>query len=502
MIALPIGLYTVALFLFFAEGYRRTKKNSELKFLDRLLIALPFPIVPTLLILFLYKIIWAVYTDVNWERLQTVFALARKVPIYPGPDEGPVVLSIYGPVSVFAYLPATIFKTPIPAMWMAECLTMIYFFLPGSVLLIRGASPFRLLTFLIFCYFPFLVVSLRNAAFHVHADAPTLGLAGMACAVLYLRQDKAGWKMLSLSSLFAVLAVWSKQTAAPLLVALPLYLGFTDGKRVMIRYLLCLLPAALLLSALFIAFFDLQKLFFNLVVIPSRHPFRGGASLGIVAASFFKLVRDLLLPFLFCVLVAGRSLRRARTSPSSLFIWVSLLMAPLAILAHLKVGGSNNTMSYVAYFFMLGVLLFISENEDLEWTRKGVVLTSALFLLIQISSVYYRILTTPGKANFIEPAYQYIKKYPGEVYFPRLGVLHIMAEDQVYHSSVALHDREWAGLPISPGVFKAYIPKDLRLIGFHNVIGTDMRWLPLEEFSVMHFNEEELPGYRLFRRPP
>lgn len=500
MIALPAVIYTVGLFFAFRISLQKYRRQTG-PLIERLQNSLYLPILASLAVLFIYKILWSIYTDVNWERLHTVFAFSRNVPIYPALESGPVVLSIYGPVSVFAYLPATFFKVPTAAMWMAESLSMTYFFLPAAVLLLRRASFFRLLIFLIFCYLPFLVVSLRNAAFHVHADAPTLGLAGMACAMICLRQEKTSWKMLFGSSLFAVLAVWSKQTAAPLLVALPLYLGLTDGRKVLVRYLICFLPAALLISVIFLIVFDPQRLFFNLVVIPSRHPFRDGASLKVIGQGVWKLLRDLLLPFVFYLLAARPFLKRIWKSPSCLFILVSLLMAPLALLSNLKVGGSNNTLSFVTYFFTLGVVSFIAENERAEWTRRAVVLTSALFLMIQIPSVYYRIAATPGKINFIEPAYNYIRKYPGEAYFPRLGVLHIMAENKVYHSSIALHDRQWAGFDISPEAFRAYIPKNLRLVAFHNVIGTDMRWLPLEEFSVMHFDEDELPGYRLFKRP-
>ena len=55
-------------------------------------------------------------SDWNGSRLAPTFALLYGYQLYYPATEGPITNHVYGPVAALAYLPATIFRTPTPAI--------------------------------------------------------------------------------------------------------------------------------------------------------------------------------------------------------------------------------------------------------------------------------------------------------------------------------------------------------------------------------------------------
>lgn len=503
-------LFLTAAFVCSAWIFRRT---AQLDRIDRWAFAMLPPAFLCLGALVTHKILTSIYYNLNWIRLQKSFVVAHGFPLYYGPDAGPAVNTIYPPVSILSYLPAAFFPSPMASMRIAECISISFFFLPVLWMHLGAKTPrprpplFALLAFLCFALLPFMVSSLRSAAFYVHVDAPTLGLAAMACAVLICARNKESFLTLGLSAVFAVLAVWSKQVAVPILAALPLYLFLAYGPRAAGRYLACLLGAGIAISGVFIAAYGYEELFFNIVTIPSRHGFRGKEGLPPLAYASYKLLKEsgLLLAmglFSFQPFFRRGALKQkwrewAREHPWSLMLLVSLFMVPTSLLGRAKIGGSSNTLCYTMYFLAIAVTLALAEN----FARRALVAMVGIFLAVQVPCVYYKYLFPDHKHfNFAQLAYDHIKKYPGKTYFPRLTIMHLLAEKKLYHDSMGLMDREMAGYPMSKEQLAAHLPSDFQQIAFLKGKEGDIEWLHLPEFSQIAA-DPELPGFFVYRRP-
>lgn len=515
----PSAVFTLALFLAFAASFYSFSRFSSLNKTDRITIALLFPMAVCLAAVFLLKMQWSVYDDDNWERLQAVFALARGFPLYHSPDSGPVLVTIYGPVSMMIYSPSALVSSPMAAMRIAEAITMICFFLPSLILHFftcrntqqaPKTNDYRLFIFFIFSFFPFISKPLRDAAFNVHVDAPTLGLAALACGLLYFYRERQGRMNLVLSAVFAVLAVWSKQTAVPLLIALPLYLMMTESVKAGVRYTLYLLAAGGVISGLFLWVFNPQNLIFNILVIPGHQELRGNVPKALADASvkFFiegiaviSLALVSLVPFILKRKLSG-PLAWIRSWPGTLFVLVALFMAPLCILGKAKLGGSTNTFSYTYYFILLAGTLGLLEQAGNKIIRFLLNILGIVFICIYIPWSYKYILIEPKQQNAAETAYEYMKKHPGQIYFPRLGVLEIMANHKIYHASVALKDRRWAEMPLSQAHFDAYVPPDMKGVAFQEYKDIHMKTLGpyLSGGALQEGRDPELPGFLVYKK--
>jgi hypothetical protein len=102
-------------------------------------------------------------------------------------------------------------------------------------------------------------------------------------------------------------------------------------------------------------------------------------------------------------------------------------------------------------------------------------------------------------------AFNYLNRHPGEAYFPWFPLAHLYAEHQFRHYSFGIVDRLLAGEPVSSSDFRAYTPRDPRVIAFAadgtpQVLGYDlMKYLPEYSYQV---NEPELPGWLVYGKAP
>ncbi len=521
-----ILLFSAALLVSIIWGAAIYNRLSGWHWLDRLAAALVPAAALCLIFLLVHKTLNSIYYDQNWIRLQRTFVLAYGFPLYGGLNSGAAINAIYGPVSSLAYLPAALFRTPARAMMTAEIVGMCFFFLPALWLHLgqNRHDPkiliYALAGFFSFSFFPFMVSSLRAAAFNIHADAPALGLGALACALLLFRKKNNELLWLLASAVSAALAVWSKQVAAPLCVALPLYLWLADGPRVALKYFACIAVWGLAVSGVFVLVFGYENLFFNMITIPSRHAFEGKYGMDPMSFALYKLLREcsiILIVGIFSFFVPVADLFRSkkrwrewfRENPWTLPLLVSLLMVPTSLLGKAKEGGSNNTLCYTTYFLAIAsTMAFISAIKNISYpawftkidaARRMANFTLIVFLLIQVPCIYYKYTVPAKEDDYAQMVFEYLKKYPGETYFPRLTVLHLMAENKIYHDSVALNDRIWADLPLSDTHMRAYIPQNLKQIGFRENKEDDRQWLRLPEFTTKA-KDEKLPGYFVYRK--
>lgn len=455
--------------------------------------------------LLFHKIITSVSAPYNWTRIQRTFILAHGEKLYYSPD-GPAVLAMYGPVSALVYWPAVWMHSLSSVMYTASFLNICVYLLPVLWICLVSNSGngsgarYGFSAFLIFSFFAFIVSSLRDAAFNVHADAPALGFSALACAALYGAGSPRSQVRLALSAFFAVLAFWSKQVTAPLFLALPLYVGTRAGLRGFFQCLAWFAAFSLASGALLFKIFGFENLWFNLVTIPSRQLWNPPGGPTAVLSAVYKLCHESFFAFLFAAAVIIPLRKDLRHRPWSLFLWVSAFMLPAVVLSKLKAGSSNNVFCYVPYFSLLAAVLALADLNVRGRYGRFTNLMLIVFLLMQTPLAFYKFFVVPARPNDAQTAFDYVRKHPGRAYFPRLTVVHLLAEGRVYHESVALIDRKLAGLPVSDSQLRAFIPPHAALVAFPEASGDDRHWLDLPEFSVKT-RDPELPGFVVYERP-
>ncbi len=505
--------------------------------LDRLMAASTPVVVLILSALFLREFVSSPFRDQNSPLLTPTFALVQGYQIYYGPDSGPALGTPYGPVNSLSYLPATIASSPTIAIIIAGLMAITFYFLPIFWLHVgeywKNSHELKIAcyVFLLFCFFTINSSALKGPAFMIHADAPARGLSAAACAVLYYRKRKDSIASLLLSSVLAVLAVWTKQVTVPLLVALPTYILLADGLRCAVRYILCTFVSGSLISALLLILFNAKAVLFNMFTVPIHTPWIGIGSGAVKAWSLQGLVslifvaQNLLDRMLgLWVLVAlyiGYQLLLSADHKTTIREWlnqnrwfmlviVSLYMMPISLLQLVKIGGHNNAYGYVIYFLLaatnLALIKAATESTSLYSQFAQTIAKLFVFLmvigiaLIQIPSIAPIFVRLPKLGeNPQEVAYSYAKKHPGEAYFPWNPLSTFMAEGKLYHWSYKIYELEEANFKISDERFRQYIPANTKFVAFSSrlVLENTLRYLP--DFSKQ-VTVDELPGWIVYAR--
>lgn len=484
----------------------------------------------------------------NWSnnRLAPAFALAYGYKFFNASDNSPVISWMYGPIAALAYLPATLASSPTLAIMVAGLISLTFFFTPLFLFSIGNAniknikqSLFSLGVFVS----SFLLVAespaLSYSAFSIHADAPSLGLAGAACAVLYYRKSKDSVLPLLVSSALAILSIWTKQNLLPLPIALLTYVLITDGYRYCLRYALFFLICGALISTIFISFFTFQYLYFTMVKLPTSWPWVGILIPGkytdspiLTSFQLTKRIQVLLLaayeliwfslPFICVILFYplyklifkqnmfngyGEWFSHNRWS---MLVIVSLYMAPVSLLSRVKLGGDTNSQSVTVYFLLSAVVAIIIEasldkpsnylqsSNQVKVTKLSVLSVATVLTIMLIVYIPNKI---PDLKSFYdnppEIAYRYAKNHLEQIYFPQMPLSTLMAEGKLYHSFNGLWDREKARFKLRKEHFQEFIPSQLKFVAFYNQEEMELMINYLPKFSV-ETKLNDLPKWLIF----
>jgi hypothetical protein len=194
---------------------------------------------------------WAQGSLFYWNppRFAPTFALARGYGLYSPLDSGPVLNTIYGPFSSILYLPIVLASTTHQVTATGAVLSGLYFFVPSIIYIwaARQRVPGqRLAAFYGIAYFVGMAIgssSLQGSAFFQPVDAVAFGATTLSAAALHAHlrnpHGRSRW-LLPASAFCAVLAICSKQTTAPLLFALPVYMAVVGTRRDALRFIVLL----------------------------------------------------------------------------------------------------------------------------------------------------------------------------------------------------------------------------------------------------------------------
>jgi len=449
----------------------------------------------------------------NEIRLTRSMALLHGFPLYPGERElGPIIGTLHTPVSHFLFLPAAAIHDPTMAILAGSLSACLLVFSAVAFALFRSAPAVSAVTALTFLFCGFLIVDSEgafNTAFFIHTDAAALAFATIACTFVAGRNGITT-ASLWMSAAACALAIASKQTFAPVVLAIVLYVAITEGGKRFGLFLFAIAVTGGSLLAFLLAVFPARAFLFNTLLLAAHRPLKPGYPR--ILAETYRLGRlealPAILPILFLAIWTWTAPKQFFTSNRWIvFLMASIALTPVSVKAIVTLGSDVNHLGFVLYFLFVAAGLAIQQyfNDPNRATR----LSSRLFLTtgILVSLSPGMILAMPAslrnlRANPSQTAHDYNMRHPGVAYFPCDPMMSLLRDGKLYHLDIALYDREIAGYPLTPEQIRSGLPPGLMLVALppgeqiqsHVLQGAFAGFVPITDL--------ELPGWTVLRRNP
>ncbi len=449
----------------------------------------------------------------NEIRLTRSMALLHGLPLYPAERElGPIIGTLHTPVSHLLFLPTAAIHDPTTAILAGSLIAFLLVFSALGFALVRSASAVTAVTALTFLFCGFLIVNSEgafNTAFFIHTDAAALAFATVACSLVAGR-NRITTAALWMSALACALAIASKQTIAPVALAIALYVAITEGGKRLASFLFALAVTGGSILAILLAVFPARAFLFNTFVLAAHRPLKPGYLQ--ILADTYRAGRlealPALLPILFLAIWTW-------TAPRQFFIsnrWMVFLMAgivvtPVSVKAIVTVGSDVNHIGFVLFFLFVAAGLAIQQYFD--HPDPATRLSSRIFLAagILVSLAPGMILALPAslrnlRSNPSQIACDYEKRHPGIAYFPCNPMTSLLRDGKLHHLDIALYDREVAGHPLTPQQIRSGLPRDFILVALPPGELLQSQALQGAFAGFIPAADEELPAWNVFRRGP
>lgn len=483
--------------------------------------------------LFIQKLLAPPFTWVAL-RMATAFAMTHGYKVYYAQQvSGPLLNTVYPPMGFLAYWPAMLFSNPQFLIFAAQLLAILFISIPMilAIFWVKDDSGRNIWqSVLMITYFITLIFYLHpliDVTFCPHVDAPAIGFGAMACFFIYaIKRGKRDIDYLILSSICAVLAVWSKQVTIPISIAILLYLFLAGHVRVFKNYILCLLTAGALSLIFFGYFFNLSDIFFTIISVPGRQPWWvADGHIRALAKTFEELLVYCALPMIVTLFCAAQDMPLKKMSlkewikdnPWLIYLFAGIFMIPTSIFGRVKMGGAINALGYSTYFITCASVLALghrAHRSDTYMREKLVISIIIVLSFIKALSLgNFQEKVQRFVNNPVSISYDYLIKHPGQAYLPWSPLAHLMAEKKAYHTYFGILDREWAGYEIGEAEFRSHVPLKAKFVAFppdvappdrdeahaaedmaSNIV---MKYLP--EYKK-RANTPELPGWALYER--
>jgi hypothetical protein len=374
------------------------------------------------------------------------------------------------------YLPATLFSSPNSAVLAGAAITALLCFSTAAFVHLAsfraGRSAIDCMAFLTAGFLMCFLEPLKYSCFNIHADGPGLAFGGMACAALYSSGLEKRRLALPTSAWCAVLSIFCKQMFLPVPIALAVYLWAAGGRARAVRYLLWLVVAGGVASAAALYVAGPEHLYHCLIWLPAHHPWN---IVGAIQAMRNFILLSMPVPVL--LLACG------------VYLWTTGQLRG----SRLRAMAANRSVP------LLLVGVSGSARRLAVAVLVGTMLPLALFEAPLVFDIRASVKRLPQAGQ--EVAFEYLKRHPGEAYFPWLPLAHYCAEHRFRHYSYGIVERLMAGEAVSMADFRAYIPQDPRIIAFgadgtRQLLEYDlMKYMPEYSYQV---NDPELPGWLVY----
>ncbi|HTP87876.1 MAG TPA: hypothetical protein VMJ34_13060 [Bryobacteraceae bacterium] len=449
----------------------------------------------------------------NEVRLARSFSLTSGYALYPGEHSTqPIIGTMHAPVGYLVYAGLAFLREPLIAIVAASmlsaalCLTPLYWihrraepldsvsrrwgFLACASLVVAGPGTFY-------------------SVVNIHVDAAATCTSVLAAGLLVTGRRPLPQGTLACSAVLAVLSVFSKQTMAPVPIALALFVLFSEGRRQFIRYVLLLIvPTAVLTTAFLLAFRPVADLVFNVWTMALRLKSVSHASARLLEGLRAERATLTVLPPLLAILLTtflydpGKTLRlRFQNNRWLVFLIVAMFQCPVAIRAWTTSAGDLNHLGAVNLFLILAVttgLMLAPIPRLIQRALLSGAVVAGISLPIYLSRSIRLLASSP-----VETAFLYERRYPGRAYFPMDPLAVLLARGRLTHFDFALHDRERAGFPIAPQQLSAGLPARYQLIAYPPLYDPPQSRAIASLLASMHpVTEPGLEGWRVFARGP
>jgi len=456
----------------------------------------------------------------NEVRLARSVALLHGVSLYPDRDAtDPVIGTLHTPVSHCLYLLVAGFHGPTYALLAGSLLSLLLIFVPLGWVLLRaseGARDRLFVTIAAFLFCAFLIMQ-APGTFHtasmIHTDAAALAFATLACGVFCNPRKPISVPQAWLAGVGCVLAVGSKQTMAPIVLAIAMFLGVSAGARVLAHFGAAVLVGGAVLLGAILALVPAQAFLFNTVTMAAHRPLKQGYVE--ILVMFFRAGKQDALPALFpMLLLPGCQWIAADRRPDLrdfiranrwlAFALVAAALIPGTVRAIVTVGADVNHLGMVLYFLFVAAGLAIEQclaDYDNSLLRGSAWMCAALGILVGIAPG--ATLSLPSRLrdvheNAPEAALRYELRHPGHAYFPCNPMASLLSNGRVYHVDFSVYDREIAGYPLTSHQYEAGLPSGFEVIAIPS--GEQPRSRALQDMLAGYEQvaDIELPGWTVY----
>lgn len=420
--------------------------------------------------------------DWRWNdvRLARGIALWYGYPLYPGRAiREPIIGTMHGPVAHLLYACLAFLKNPTILLVAGCTLSCLLYF--GALLWLHlrtgrslaGAYGFFACTALMLAS-----PGGRYSGLTVHVDALAICFAVVAGGMLAMGQP--GSRALTVSAILAVLSVATKQTMAPVAIALPCFVLMTDGKRACARYVATQVAASAAIWLAMLAMFRPPRdLLFNTFTLGIRQPSTGAVAARLMQGLFLlrSEIAAAAAPLLLLIAVVAMSPGNVREKIANhrwlVFLWMAMLELPIELRAWITTGVVVNHLSLITLFIALATTLGLvglsKMDEDTKGAWTGFAARAMLIgMLLATGSLPYEIFRDfrIARNSTTQVAYNYERRHPGRAYFPLNPLAALLTDGRLTHFDPALLNREEAGFPVSREQLAAGIPAGCELVAY------------------------------------
>ncbi len=401
-------------------------------------------------------------------RLAPSVALRYGYDLYYPETSGPLLSTIYGPMSVLLYLPAAFIDDITRSLQFAGALRTASVLLPLAYLFHRASEGRRGLAFAFFLLTAGAMtsdVAMLQVFGTIHVDAPAIGLGILSCALLLGGARVApGARQLAGAAVCVVLSAWTKQVDAPLVFAQLAWLGIAHGRKVAFAYFKWCAVAGAAITLAIVGVFGFEDTFFNVITVPGEH---GRYPLGPILSEAARLA----LPFLGVIgWVLFRRSERTRIPLAenwALLLLCALALFPTSFLARAKLGGFQNSWHSQFYLIAGAGLAVFALVTAARATKADRLIAIALCLLPLPYEPWTRTLNIYSRQNSenrMERALAFCEAHKHEAFFPWNPLVTLLSDGRLYHFEWAVRDRAIAGYVPTDKHIRDHLPERLTYV--------------------------------------